>query len=31
MDFSVFIQRLNELTTFMNNVRTLSKKIFELA
>lgn len=30
MDFSPIIQRLNELTTFMNNVRTLSKKIFEL-
>ena len=30
MDFSVIIQRLNDLTTFMNNVRTLSKKIFEL-
>ena len=30
MDFSVIIQRLNELTTFMNNVRTLSKKIFQL-
>ena len=30
MDFSLIIQRLNELTTFMNNVRTLSKKIFQL-
>lgn len=30
MDFTVIVQRLNELTTFMNNVRTLSKKIFEL-
>lgn len=30
MDFSIIIQRLNELTTFMNNVRTLSKKIFQL-
>lgn len=26
----IIIQRLNVLTTFMNNVRTLSKKIFEL-
>lgn len=30
MDFSVIVQRLNDLTTFMNNVRTLSKKIFQL-
>lgn len=30
MDFSVIITRLNELTTFMNNVISLSKKIFEL-
>lgn len=30
MDFSVIIQRLNDLTAFMNGVRTLSKKIYEL-
>jgi hypothetical protein len=30
MDLSVIIQRLNDLTTFKNNVVSLSKKIFQL-
>ena len=30
MDFTTIVNRLNELTTFMNNVVSLSKKIFQL-
>lgn len=30
MDFTSIVTRLNELTTFMNNVVSLSKKIFQL-
>lgn len=30
MDFTTIVTRLNELTTFMNNVVSLSKKIFQL-